>query len=376
MSQSNMQKLGECGQSIWLDYIDRPLLETGKLKGMIENGLRGMTSNPSIFNNAIGNSTDYDQKIGALKASGKSTFEIYDALTIADIQEAADQFRGVYDETSGLDGYVSLEINPQLANEVGSQIDEGLRLWRVVERQNVMIKVPSTEAGLKVVEELIANGVNVNVTLIFSVQQYAATAKAYFRGLSRLADSGGDLSKVHSVASVFISRTDTAVDNAIAEKFETASDADKVTLQALQGKAAVANSRIIWETWKELYASEDAKALEEKNANVQRVLWASTGTKNPEYSDIKYVTELISNPSVNTLPEKTLNAFLDHGEVKEALSGDVQEARNVVATLKTFSIDIDQVTETLLEQGVDAFDDAFDQLFDSIETKAQQLANT
>lgn len=374
MAKSKMQELDECGQSIWLDYIDRPLLETGKLTSMIEDGLRGMTSNPSIFNNAIGSSTDYDEKIRELKSAGKTIFEIYDALTIKDIQDAADHFKGVYEATNGLDGYVSLEIDPQIAHKAEEQVREGLRLFEKVDRPNVMIKVPSTKAGISVIEELIASGVNVNATLIFSIGQYEQVAKAYYKGLSRRASEVSDLSGIRSVASVFISRIDTAVDKLIdSNLIQETDEAKKEQLKSLKGKSAVANSRIIFEKWKELMGSDEVKFLEGKNANVQRVLWASTGTKNPEYSDVKYVTELISSPTVNTLPEKTLNAFLDHGEVKDAFSDDPQEALDVIKSLYEFDIDVDVVCDDLLGKGVASFDDAFKELMASIEKKAAEL---
>ncbi len=376
MTQSRMQELAEFGQSIWLDYIDRPLLETGKLKNLIAQGLRGMTSNPSIFNQAIGSGSDYDQKISRLASEGKSTFEIYDELTIQDIQEAADQFKDVFEHTKGLDGYVSLEINPKIAHEIDQQIQEGLRLDKKVNRPNVMIKVPSTEAGLKVIEELTAKGVNVNATLIFSQSQYENVAKAYLKGLSRLSESTADLSNVRSVASVFISRIDTAVDNLIDEKLAQAKDeVQTAQLQALKGRAAVANSRIIFEKFKGLLITEQAKQLTTQNANAQRVLWASTGTKNSSYSDVKYVTELITAPTVNTLPEKTLNAFCDHGKVGEAFEADATEATEIIASLKAWDIDTDAICQDLLDQGVKAFEDAFDQLFASIEDKVKVLTS-
>jgi len=371
-----MQELAEYGQSIWLDYIDRPLLETGKLASMIEDGLRGMTSNPTIFNNAIGSSADYDEKIKELKATGKTTFEIYDTLTIKDIQDAADHFKGVYEATDGLDGYVSLEIDPQIAHKAEEQIREGLRLFKKVASPNVMIKVPSTKAGIPVIEELIANGVNVNATLIFSVGQYEQVAKAYYKGLARRASEASDLSGVRSVASIFVSRIDTAVDKLIDAKLgQEADEEKKKQLESLKGKAAVANSRIVFEKWKESMESDEVKALEGKNANVQRVLWASTGTKNPEYSDIKYVTELISSPTVNTLPEKTLNAFLDHGEIKGAFTGDSQEALDLIESLRRFGIDVDAVCDDLLDKGVVSFEDAFKELTASIEKKAAELSS-
>jgi len=371
-----MKELAEYGQSIWLDYIDRPLLETGKLASMIDDGLRGMTSNPSIFNNAIGSSTDYDEKIRELKNSGKSTFEIYDELTIKDIQDAADHFKKVYEETDGFDGYVSHEIDPQIANNTEEQITEGKRLHKEVNRPNVMIKVPSTEAGMPVIEELIASGICVNATLMFSVGQFEQVSGAYYKGLARRAENGSDISKVHSVASVFVSRIDSAADKIIDEQIAVETIEPNIELlESLKGKAAVANARAVYEKWKELSQSDMAKALAQKGANVQRVLWASTGTKNADYSDIKYVSELICAQTVNTLPEKTLNAFLDHGEVVGAFDGNYEDPYKIIQALTDFDVDINSVCSELLDKGVTAFKDAFVELSASIEKKASELSS-
>ncbi len=373
MSKTKMHELGDFGQSIWLDFISRPLLETGKLAKLIDLGLRGMTSNPTIFNQAISQSQDYDSNISKLKESGKSTFEIYDELTIRDIQQACDIFRPVYDSTRRLDGYVSLEINPKIANDAAASIKEGKRLFAKVARPNVMIKVPATAAGFPVIEELTASGVNVNVTLIFSLEQYSNTVKAYFKGLQRFARTNKDLSSIRSVASVFVSRIDTLVDKLIDEAI--AKDAGKKqVLEPLKGKAAVANCRVVFEKFRELFAGKEFQPLAKQGANEQRVLWGSTGTKNPNYSDIKYLTELIARPTVNTVPEKTLEAFLDHGEVRDAMGWDVAKAHAVLEVLSESGIDIRKVCERLLSEGVVAFEKAFDELMGSIEEKSRRLA--
>ena len=374
MKKPVLQELAEFGQSIWLDYISRPLIETGKLKSLIDQGLRGMTSNPSIFNQAIGTTQDYDEKITQLKRQNKTTFEIYDELTIKDIQDATDIFRPVYEKTKGLDGYVSLEINPLLAHKIEEQMVEGTRLFKKVNRPNVMIKVPSTTEGFPVIEELIAQGINVNVTLIFSLRQYEKTVEAYLKGLKRLSAKTADLSRVRSVASVFVSRVDTIIDKLLDEKIAAENDtAKKNKLSALRGRAAVANSRIIFERSKELFSSAEFKKLEK--ANVQRVLWGSTGTKNPAYSDIKYVTELIASPTVNTIPEPTLHAFMDHGRVSNAFQYfSASDAQNCINALKAIGINIDDVCANLLKDGCVAFDKAFEALLNSIEKKAEQLA--
>ncbi|OGX06715.1 MAG: transaldolase [Omnitrophica WOR_2 bacterium GWA2_47_8] len=374
MSKTRLHELAEFGQSAWLDYIDRALIESGKLKKLIDQGLRGMTSNPSIFDQAISKSKDYDEKILHLKEKGRSTFEIYDELTVKDIKDACALFEPIFKETSRLDGYVSLEINPKLANDTQASIKEGKRLFEKVKYANCMIKVPATQAGYPVIEELIAHGINVNVTLIFSLDQYVETVKAYFKGLSRALDKKIDISQIRSVASVFVSRLDTSVDALLDEKVAQTTDASvKEQLQALKGKAAVANCRLIYEKFKELFSSKEFKDLFECKANSQRVLWGSTSTKNPEYSDIKYVTELIAKHTVNTIPEKTLLAFIDHGQVGAAFSEDAEGAQDIIEALKAEGIDIRKICLQLLQDGVVAFEKSFDSLIHSLETKAQQL---
>ncbi|HBG62506.1 MAG: transaldolase [Omnitrophica WOR_2 bacterium GWF2_38_59] len=374
MSHTILEDLAVLGQSVWLDYINRSLVEEGKLTGMIAGGLKGVTSNPSIFNQVISESEDYDLLIKDLKDKGRSTFEIYDELTVSDITSAAIEFKEVHQDSNGLDGYVSLEINPLLADKVEEQIQEGKRLFNKVSKANVMIKVPSTAAGYKVIEALISEGINVNATLIFSLRQYEEVAKAYLRGISSLINKKRDPSKVRSVASVFVSRIDTAVDNLLDEKLLSATDTNtKNRIVALKGKAAVANSRLIFERAKALFASNEFKALGQKGANIQRVLWASTGTKNPKYCDIKYVKELISAPTVNTVPEATLNAFIDHGDVKEAFVNDAKESVEVVRSLGSLGISVDEVCVKLLDDGVKAFNNAFESLLESIAKKSQGL---
>lgn len=374
MSKTRMHELADLGQSLWLDNMSRSMIEKGKLKSLIDQGLRGQTSNPTIFKQAICQSTDYDGNIVAMIESGKKTFEIYDNLTIRDVQEACDLFKGVYQSTDGLDGYVSLEINPHLANTYEAQRDEGLRLWQKVNRPNLMVKVPGTKEGRLVVADLLAEGVNVNVTLIFSAEQYQDVAWAYLNGMKRLSAKTKDLSKVRSVASVFISRIDTAIDKTIDEKIaSTADSALKAKLEALKGRAAVANSEIIFHKYGQIFSGPEFKALEASGAHTQRVLWASTGTKNPKYSDIKYVTELIAKPTVNTLPDKTLEAFLDHGVAKIVMPGDVAAAQKVIQELRDRGIDVGVACLKLLEEGLVAFNQSFDELTASIDEKAKRL---
>ncbi len=375
MSKTTLQQLADFGQSVWLDFINRPLLETGELKKLIALGLRGMTSNPSIFNQAIGSSNDYDNKIRELKEKGKSTFEIYDELTIRDIQEAADHFKGVYEKTNRLDGYVSLEINPLLAQKVDEQAKEGVRLFKKVNRPNVMIKVPSTDQGFPVIEQLIGQGINVNITLIFSLRQYEKTAQAYFNGLKHLQKNKENLKNVHSVASVFVSRVDTSIDKLLDEmSVKESNAAKKEQLQILKGKAAVANCRLIFERFKELFATQEFKDLQSQGANLQRVLWGSTSTKNPAYPDIKYVTELIAHPTVNTLPKNTLEAFLDHGKIQDAFKSDKKDAQEVITSLQGIGIDVNKICLKLLEEGCLSFNQAFETLMSSIEKKVEKLS--
>ncbi|MEW6714348.1 MAG: transaldolase [Nitrospirota bacterium] len=362
MALSKLDELAQIGQSIWLDNISRSMIENGKLKEEISLGLRGMTSNPSIFDNSISSSADYDGAIKKLAGEGKSTFEIYDDLTVRDVQDAADMFRPVYEKTGRVDGYVSLEINPELAMKTEETIEEGRRLFKKVNRPNVMFKVPSTDAGFEAISELLGDGINVNVTLIFSLDQYIRTARAYLEGMKRLLARGGDMSRVHSVASVFVSRIDTAVDKMI----DTRADEK---LKSFRGKVAVANSRLIFSKYNEIFSGHEFLALKDKGANLQRVLWGSTGTKDPSYSDIKYVTELIGNPTVNTLPDKTFAAFMDHGIIKETITKDAGDAGEIIESLKEFVIDVNKVCLKLLDDGVAAFQKSFESLLNAIETK-------
>lgn len=370
MAKTVIEGLFEFGQSIWLDNINRSMIQTGKLKEMIDLGLKGMTSNPTIFDRAISKSNLYDKHIEELQKKGKPTFEIYDDLTIKDIQDATDIFRTIYEETKGLDGYVSLEINPKLAYKTKETIEEGKRLYKKVNRPNLMLKVPSTKEGFKAIEELLACGININITLIFSVEQYINTARAYMRGIKLLLQNDGDISKIRSVASVFVSRIDTAVDDLMDElisKEKVQKNLSKLT--SLKGKAAVANSALIYNKYLEIFSSDEFKQLQGKGANSQRVLWGSTSTKNPAYSDIKYVVELIAEDTVNTMPENTFGAFMDHGAVKEALASDISDAQNIINSFREFGIDINKVCDKLLQDGVVAFENSFVSLLKSIEEK-------
>ena len=374
MKKSKIAQLSEFGQSVWLDYISRSLIASGMLRQMIDAGLRGMTSNPTIFDKAISSSDDYDEAIQKLRAEGKSTFEAYDDITVRDIQDAADAFLPVYETTGHLDGYVSLEVNPKLAYSAEETIKEGKKLHRKADRPNLMLKVASTKEGFMAIEELTASGINVNATLIFSLEQYINTASAYINGIKSYISKGGDASRVRSVASVFVSRIDTTVDKVLDEMISRRQDHHTIAkLLSLKGASAVANSQIIYGKFREFFSSDEFKQLQEKGANLQRVLWGSTGTKNPAYSDIKYVTELIGKDTVNTIPENTLEAFLDHGEIEEALTEDTSGARDIIESLNKFGIDVDEICAQLLKDGVIAFEKSFDSLQESIAKKSQEL---
>jgi transaldolase len=374
MAKKIIQELAEFGQSVWLDYISRSLIDTGKLKEMISMGLRGMTSNPSIFDKAVSSSNDYDKEIQNLHTTGKSTFEIYDDITVKDIQDAADLLMPIYEKTDGLDGYISLEINPKLAYQTRETIEEGKRLWKKVNRPNLMLKVPSTDNGFSAIEVLVAEGININITLIFSLEQYMKTTQAYIKGIRKLLQKNNDISKVNSVASAFVSRVDTVVDKMLDEKLMEETDTTaKNKLEQLKGKAAVANAALLYKNYVDIFSREEFKTLQKNGANIQRLLWGSTSTKNPAYSDIKYVTELVGKGTVNTIPEKTLDAFLDHGIVTETLTGDIHEAQKIIHDLTCFSIDINDVCQHLLKDGVIAFEKSFDSLLRSIEEKTKAM---
>ena len=369
-----VRELDAFGQSVWLDAISRSMIRTGRLQSLIDLGLSGMTSNPTIFDQAISSGADYDAEIRAMSRAGASAFEIYDELSVSDVREAADVFRPVYDRTRKRDGYVSLEIDPRLADDTSRTISEGLRLVRKVGRPNVMFKVPATEAGFRAVEELTAAGVNVNITLIFSTEQFHRTALAYLAGLRRLVDSGRDPARVRSVASVFVSRIDTAVDSFLDGIAARETDPPrKERVLSLKGRAAVANTHLCYADFRRLFAADEFRELADRGAPVQRPLWGSTSTKNPAYSDIKYVEELIAPDTVNTMPEKTFFAFLDHGRVAEALTADASPSATVLAEVAGWGVAIDDVCAKLLEDGVRAFVRSLEELLQTIEKKAGSL---
>ncbi len=370
-----IKQLDEFGQSIWLDNINRSMIESGQLKKMIDDGLLGQTSNPTIFDKAISSGSDYDQAMQTFSGQGQNAFEIYDNLSIKDVQDAADLFKTVYDKTNGRDGYVSLEINPKLAHSLKETINEGKRLYKKVNRNNLMLKVPATSAGFKAIEEFISLGMNVNATLIFSLEQYKNTAQAYIKGIKHLLEKGRDPSKVRSVASVFVSRIDSTIDAKLDEMIEkTCNDEEKKMFENLKGKAAVANTACIYGAYCDVLSSAEFKDLQSKGVNPQRVLWASTSTKNPAYNDVKYVEELIAKDTVNTLPDQTYIAFMDHGKVAQALTNDVTSANEAIRKLKSIGIDIDAVCQDLLEKGVASFEKSFESLLDHLDSKVKKMS--
>jgi transaldolase len=366
---SKVAELKKIGQSIWFDFIRRSIITSGELDALVDKGLTGVTSNPAIFEKAIAGSSDYDADIKQIIKTDRSVEEIYEALAFTDITLATDVLKPVYESTNGKDGYVSLEVNPKLADDTGKTIVEARRLFETVGRPNLMIKVPATPAGLPAITELIASGVNVNVTLIFGLENYKAVADAYIAGLEKLAHEGPSVKGGHpsdtvaSVASFFVSRVDTAVDRALEEKGNT----------DLQGKIAIANAKVAYAEFKRIFSSPRWQQLADSGAKVQRVLWASTGTKNPDYSDTLYVDELIGPDTVNTLPPATLESFLDHGKIAETLTLKVDEARQQLAELADLGIDLEAVTQKLQQDGVVAFAEPFEALMKSIAEKREKL---
>ncbi len=374
-TKNPLRQLLDYGQSMWLDYIRRDLFTTGKLKQLIsEDGLRGMTSNPSIFEKAIGESDLYDDILRSL-ASRKDldTTAKYEQIAIRDIQDAADALRPVYEEANFRDGYVSLEVSPLLARKTQETIDEARRLWKAVNRENVMIKVPGTAEGLPAIRQLIGEGININVTLLFAQEVYVKVAEAYIDGLEELAKRGGDLKKMASVASFFISRIDTLVDSKLEEKIKATSDAkQQELLKSLLGKVAIANGKLTYQRYLKIFSGPRWQALAAKGAQTQRVLWASTSTKNPNYRDVMYVEELIGPDTVDTIPPATIDAFREHGRVRNSLTEDVPGAVKVMEDLARAGVSMKEVTDKLTEDGVKLFADAFQKLLAAVAKNTQQ----
>ena len=370
MKENSLRKLQEIGQSIWLDNLSRNLISSGELKRLIvEDSITGITSNPTIFQKAISGSKDYDASIRSLLEKGvRDEKEIFLGLALEDISRAADLLWPVYRKSGGLDGFVSIEVSPDLAYHTEKTVAEAQRLFSTIGKKNILIKVPGTKQGIPAIEQLTSEGVNVNVTLLFSVNRYEEIAEAYIRGLEKRARQGEPVDEIVSVASFFVSRVDTLADKTLESRISSAtSEADQRKIRILLGKAAVANAKIAYKKYKEIFWGKRFQAL--IRAHVQRILWGSTGTKNPTYSDIKYVQELIGPDSINTMPEATLEAFKDHGQAQITIYDNLEEAERLFSQLQGVGVDINQVTEQLEGEGVKLFSDSFYLLLKEIAQK-------
>jgi transaldolase len=365
MAKTPLEQLEEHGQSVWIDFLSREFVEKGDLQGLIDQGVNGVTSNPTIFQSAIADGDDYDEQLREILKDETEPKEVFLLLATRDIQGACDLLDQVHDEGSGRDGWVSLEVDPSLAHDTQGTIEEAKRLHELVDRKNLLVKIPATKEGLPAIEESIASGIPINVTLIFSLERHREVAEAYVRGLERLVEAGGDPKRVASVASFFVSRVDTEGD----KRLDELGGHDE-----LKGKLAIANAKLAYQTYKEIFSGDRWKALEEKGASVQRCLWASTSTKNDEYKDTIYVEELVGAETVNTMPRELVEAVLDHGEIRgDTIEEDVDGARKVLEDLKAAGIDYDDVVETLEREGVEKFAKSFKDLFSDVESKRDEL---
>src|SRR6185312_8263631 len=366
-------QLADAGQSVWLDFIERKILKNGEFKRLIdEDGLKGVTSNPSIFEKAIGESSDYDASIAAaLETRDADPAALFDSVAIADIQAACDLLRPVYDRLEGRDGFASLEVSPYLAMQTDATVAEARRLWHAVDRPNLMIKVPGTSAGAPAIGELIGEGINVNVTLLFGLGAYLEVAEAHLGGLELFQKKGGDVSKIAGVASFFVSRIDTQIDSAIDARIRAGED-PAGELAAIKGKVAIANAKVAYQRWLEMMKTPRWQAMTAAGARPQRLLWASTGTKNPDYSDVLYIEELIGPETVNTVPPKTMDAFRDHGRVRQTVTEGVDEAQAILSTVEQYGLDLNGVTTKLVADGVTQFADAADKLYGAVAKKRTQ----
>ncbi len=366
-----LQQLAAMGQSVWYDNISREILTDDTLAALVRaDEVRGVTSNPAIFEKAIGGGRAYDADIRRLKQAGASTVEIYEALAVADIRAGADLLRPVFDRTGGADGYISLEVAPGLADDAEATVRDAVRLHGLLDRPNVMIKIPATKAGVAAIEACTAKGLCINVTMMFALRHYDAVADAYMRGLERRLAEGGDVHRVHSVASVFVSRFDSLVDKELESRIATG----QRNLEALRGKAALANARLTYQRFRDTFAGSRWEALQARGAQLQRPLWASTSTKNPAYRDVLYAEQLIGPDTVDTMPPQTLVAFRDHGVVARTVDVGVEDARQTVSGLAAAGVDLEAVGERLQRDGVGLFADAFQKMLDELDAKARQLA--
>jgi transaldolase len=365
MANTPLEQLAEQGQSVWVDFLSREFVEGGDLQGLIDQGVRGVTSNPTIFQSAIADGDAYDEQLREILKEETEPKEIFLQLAVRDIQGACDLFKQVHDEGGGKDGWVSLEVDPNLAHDTEGTIEEAKRLQALVDRKNLFVKIPATKEGLPAIEESIASGIPINVTLIFSLERHREVAEAYVRGLERLIEGGGDPRSVASVASFFVSRVDTEAD----KRLDELGGHDE-----LKGKLAVANAKLAYQTYKEIFSGDRWEALAGQGASVQRPLWASTSTKNPDYPDTIYVEELVGPETVNTMPRELIEAVLDHGDVRgNTIEEDLDGARKLFEDLKAAGVDYDDVSETLEREGVEKFAKSFKDLFSDVESKRDEL---
>ena len=377
MSTNPLIELTKLGQSIWNDNIERKLVTSGELKRLIdEDGLSGVTSNPAIFEKAIAGSDLYADQVRDLAQKGKGPQDIYEALAIRDIQMAADVLKSVYDKTDGRDGFVSLECSPLLANDTNGTIEEARRLWKALDRKNVMIKIPGTEAGMPAIEQCIYEGININITLLFALNAYDQTMEAYIRGLERRAAESKPVNNIAAVASFFVSRIDSAVDKELERRIgQSTAQEEKGKLQSLLGRIAIANAKLAYQRYKKVFHGERFAALKQQGAQVQRPLWASTSTKNPVYPDVYYVEALIGAETVDTLPPATIVAFRDHGRASISIENNLDEERALLARLEEVGISLDQVTAHVLADGLRLFVEPFEKLLKTIESRAAEIVS-
>jgi transaldolase len=377
MSVNPLVELTKSGQSIWYDGIERGLITSGELKRFVDDyEVRGVTSNPSIFEKAIDSSDDYSNQLCEQAERQKSASEIYESLAVRDIQMAADLLAPIFEKTDGTDGFVSLECSPLLAHDTAATVEEVRHLWRVLNRKNVMIKIPATPEGFPAIEQCIYEGININITLIFSLESYKKTIEAYLRGLERRVAEGNPINRIASVASFFVSRIDTAVDKQLQERIARAgSEEEKEKLESLMGRAAIANAKMAYQIFKEVFHGGRFASLRTQGARIQRPLWASTSTKNPDYSDVYYVEALIGPETVNTLPPATLKAFRDHGRVRLSLEENLEEEGAVLARLGDVGISLDEVSQQVLDEGVSLFSKSFEKLMKAIQSRRDEIVS-
>src|SRR5712692_3472807 len=366
------------GQSVWYDNIDRSQLVSGQFQRLLdEDGIVGVTANPTIFEKSISAGHAYDEQMNELIKEGKNTNDIYEALVIQDIRTVADKLRPIYEQAKGQDGFVSLEVSPDLAHDTEGSLSEARHFWKMVDRPNLMIKIPATPAGIPAIRRALTEGININITLIFSLQNYREVADAFISALEARLAEGKEISRIASVASFFVSRVDTLVDKLLDDKIKASSDsAEQQKLKSLEGKAAIANARLVYQDFKKIFSTPRFETLKHSRARVQRPLWASTSTKNPAYRDVLYAEELIGPNTVDTMPLETIENFRDHGRVRYSIEDNIPQAKAELAALEDVGIHYDQVTRQLQDEGVQKFADSFHELFKEIEAKRQALKET